>query len=154
MRLIFLAIAIIIADQATKIWIRLALPPGVSRPVIPGVVHFTHVENTGAAFGLLRGYTPLLIAITAIVLFLTFINRSSLARERPVLRLGYTLGIAGAIGNFIDRVLFGRVTDFIDLRVWPVFNLADTAISVGVVLIAWGMLTDREQPEDEESVHG
>ena len=61
-----------------------------------------------AAFGLLRGYTPLLILITAIVLIVTYANRSALAQERPVFRLGYSLGVAGAIGNFIDRLIFGR----------------------------------------------
>lgn len=153
MRHTLLAAAIILADQVTKYWVRLALPTGVSKPVIPGVVYFTHVQNTGAAFGLLRGYTPLLIVITAVVLIVTFLNRSSLVQEKPILRLGYSLGLAGAIGNFIDRLLFGRVTDFIDLRFWPVFNVADTAISIGVLLLFWGIITDRERSDDQEPVN-
>jgi signal peptidase II len=146
----FLALAIVLVDQATKYWVRLALPIGVPKPVIPGIVYFTHVENTGAAFGLLRGYTPLLILITAIVLIVTYANRSALAQERPVFRLGYSLGVAGAIGNFIDRLIFGRVTDFIDFRFWPVFNLADTSIFFGALLLCWGIFTDRERTGEKE----
>lgn len=146
MRYMLLVAAIVIADQATKHWVRLALPPGISRPVIPGLVYLTHVQNTGAAFGLLRGYAPLLVAVTTAVLVVAYLNRNNLAQERPVLRLGYALGIAGAVGNLVDRLLFGRVTDFIDLRFFPVFNLADTAITFGVILLVWGMATDRQEP--------
>lgn len=152
MRYSLLTATVILADQATKYWVRRAIPSGASRPVIPGLIHLTHVENTGAAFGMLRGHTPLLIAITAIVLILSFLYRKSLRQERPLFRLGYTLGLAGAVGNLVDRLVLGRVTDFIDLRIWPVFNLADISISVGALLLAWGILVEphnKERPDDE-----
>lgn len=146
MRYSILAAAIVLIDQATKHWVRQALPVGGSRPLIPGVVHLTHVQNTGAAFGLLRGYTPLLIAVALLAVGLAFFYRKELAGGRPAFRAGYAMGLAGAIGNLVDRVFLGRVTDFIDLRVWPIFNLADTSIVLGAILVGWGILTGAGEP--------
>jgi len=145
-----LGAAVLLADQATKHWVRATLPVGASQPVIPGLVHFTHVQNPGAAFGLLRGYTPMLIAAALFALGLALAYRKMLARERPVLRAGYALGVAGAAGNLIDRLFWGHVTDFIDLRVWPVFNVADVSIVVGALLLGWGILSEPVEPAEKE----
>ena len=111
-RYTLLAAAIILADQATKYWVRLFLPIGAPKPVIPGIVYFTHVQNTGAAFGLLRGYTPLLILITMFVLVVTLVNRAALARGEtpPPTRL-----LIGPCGG--DRQLHRSP------RVWPCYRL-------------------------------
>ena len=147
-----LGLAIVIADQATKHWVRTTLPVGASRPVIPGVVHLTHVQNTGAAFGLFQGQTPLLVGAALLALLLAVIFRKELAKESAVFRTGYALGLAGAVGNLIDRLVWGWVTDFIDLRVWPVFNLADTSIVLSAIVIGWAILsqTDPDDPQEKE----
>jgi len=148
LRYMLLAAAVILADQATKYWVRLSLPSGASEPVIPGILHLTHVENTGAAFGLFQGYTPLLVAITAALLLAAFFYRERLKQEKPLFHVGCALGLSGAVGNLIDRLLLGRVTDFIDLRVWPVFNVADISITTGAVLLAWAILTGPKRPDE------
>lgn len=146
LRYMLLAAAVILADQATKYWVRLSVPSGASEPIIPGILHLTHVENTGAAFGLFQGYTPILAAITAALLLAAFFFRERLKQEKPLFHVGCALGLSGAVGNLIDRLLLGRVTDFIDLRFWPVFNVADISITAGALLLAWAILTGPKRP--------
>ena len=125
----------IAADQATKLLLALRIPLGSSVPVIPGFLAFTHVHNRGIAFSLLGGIpllVPALIALT--LLFLLFYNRSRWSR-RPLTQSALALVSGGAIGNLIDRVRVGAVVDFIDVHVWPVFNLADLAVTAGAGLL-------------------
>lgn len=129
-------------DQLTKAWVRRRYAVGDSEAVLGGFFHITHVENPGAAFGLFPNQTAFFIVVTAVVLVLTFAYRGHIARERPLLKVGYALGIAGAIGNLIDRIRFGVVTDFIDFGFFPVFNVADSAIVVGVALLLWGIVRE------------
>jgi signal peptidase II len=105
-----------------------------------GLVRFTYATNTGGAFGLFANQTFLLalaavVAITVLVLYLRY-----LPRESTLLNVGLGLDLGGAIGNLIDRVRLGKVTDFIDIGAWPVFNLADSAIVVGTFLITYYLL--------------
>jgi len=126
---------VIAADQATKLLLALRIPLGSSVPVIPGFLAFTHVHNRGIAFSLLGGIpllVPALIALT--LLFLLFYNRSRWSR-RPLTQSALALVSGGAIGNLIDRVRVGAVVDFIDVHVWPVFNLADLAVTAGAGLL-------------------
>lgn len=132
-----LGLALVALDQATKAWVRRTFVLGETRPLIDGILHLTYVRNTGAAFGLLQGQGPLLIAITLALGALAFTQRAKWRRARPGERLALTLAVSGALGNLIDRVWLGWVTDFVDLRVWPVFNVADATIFVGVLLFAW-----------------
>lgn len=155
MRYAILGAAVVLADQATKHWVRAALPVDGSRPLVPGFIHLTHVHNTGAAFGLFRGQTPWLIAAAVLALGLAVAFRKAIAREPAAVQAGCALGLGGAAGNLIDRVARGYVTDFIDLRVWPVFNLADAAIVVGALVLAWGILTGPRTPEEKgREAHG
>lgn len=107
--------------------------------MIPGVLSLTYLQNTGIAFGLLRGVPlPVLVAAALTVIFLLFYNwtRPGPARSRDAtsrVALGCLLG--GAAGNLIDRVRLGHVIDYLDLRVWPVFNLADAAVVIGGALL-------------------
>ena len=91
-----------------------------------------NVVNYGAAFGILKGYTTLLIIISLIVIFICIYYY-----KEKKLKLGLSFILAGTIGNLIDRILLGYVRDFIDLRIWPVFNLADTFNVIGVILIIY-----------------
>jgi signal peptidase II len=126
----------LLLDQLTKAAVRHAFSPGQSVPLLP-ILHLTYIQNTGMAFGLLRGLPWLFAAVS--VLVAGWILREWLSgrlTNRWALRAcGLILG--GAVGNLIDRVGFGYVTDFIDLRVWPVFNVADSAITIGCGLLLW-----------------
>jgi signal peptidase II len=133
--------AIVALDQLTKALILHLLPEGSSVPVIPGVLLLTHVRNPGTAFGLLRGSGPLLtvitlVAIAFIISYWCYVRRSGL-RRAPLLLLGLALPLGGALGNLADRVRLKHVVDFIDFRVWPVFNVADSAITIGACLVAY-----------------
>lgn len=135
---------VLVADQLSKIGIRASLAIGESIPET-GFIHLTRVQNTGAAFGIFYGHTfPLTIASflgIIIILFYAF----SINRHFPLLnhRLGsVVLGIilGGTTGNLIDRLRFGSVTDFIDIGPWPSFNVADSCITVGVIIFAYTLL--------------
>lgn len=141
-----LAFFIVLLDQATKIMIRAWVPMHERIVVIPGFFDITRVENTGAAFGLFAGatspYRPILLNGVAFVVFvfvLVYALKSPVHWKRLQLALAGILG--GAVGNLIDRIGAGSVTDFLRLHAadkweWPSFNVADSAITVGVVLLA------------------
>lgn len=141
-RIGWLALLAAALDQATKWWMLRALVAGESTPVIPGVFHLTLVHNTGVAFGLLAGQGSMVMAITS-VLILVLLATNRRAQPAPLLSWGMGLILGGAIGNLIDRVRFGAVIDFLDFRVWPVFNLADSCITVGAILVAWAWWKQR-----------
>ena len=137
--LIQLAALVVLCDQATKFLVREYLQLSQSVPV-EGFFRITHTYNTGSAFGLFQGQnTPLIVVAFAGIFILGLIYRS----QRPpsnLLRLSLGLQVGGAVGNLTDRLLFGHVTDFLDVGAWPIFNLADSSIVVGLVLLAWVFL--------------
>ena len=118
--------------------------PGESLPVISRVLHLTYVQNTGAAFGLLKHQQTLFIGTS--LLIIAWLIRESLARppQSFLVMWSYALILGGAAGNLIDRLRFGHVVDFLDFRIWPVFNVADSAITIGVTLLIWhGLMTNK-----------
>lgn len=126
---------VLAADQATKLLVESRLPLGDSVPVIPGFLAFSHVHNRGIAFSLLGSISLLVPAAIALtLLFLLFYNKARWTR-RPLAQAALALLGGGAIGNLIDRLRVGSVVDFIDVSVWPVFNLADVAITTGAGLL-------------------
>ena len=135
---ILIVILIVCVDRVTKIFFANTLSLGESLPVVRNVFHMTLVHNTGIAFGLFKnqGIVFIIIPIIAIILisFNIYYYRNSKEVSRSYL-VGFSLILGGAIGNLIDRIAFGHVVDFIDFRVWPVFNIADSAITIGTVLI-------------------
>lgn len=150
-RRIFLPLAAfaVLLDQLTKALAETFLTPGLSQPVLPNLFHLTLVENRGIAFGLFQGAEKILfLIITVSVLVLVVVGfRSEAARPRNQWGIGLILG--GAVGNWIDRIRVGAVIDFLDFRIWPVFNLADTAITVGVGLFLLDFFFARKTiPED------
>jgi signal peptidase II len=128
------AVAVLLADQITKALVRGSLGFEQTQSVLPGVITLVHEQNSGVAFSLLTGSEAGVIAITLIVVsaLLVFFVRQ---RERRWIWLACGLIVGGALGNLIDRVRAGSVTDFIKLPDWPAFNLADTAITLGVVTL-------------------
>jgi signal peptidase II len=129
------AVCIMTADQVTKYIIIQKVPENSSIELIPGFLSITHIRNTGAAFGLFQGYTEILTVISIIAIVLIIILKSILNLNSSFYNvcLGFVLG--GALGNLIDRFLVGEVTDFINVRFIPVFNIADSSILIGFSLI-------------------
>ncbi len=130
-RIAGVAAAILALDQLTKHFVRSGIEPGDSHRLIPGV-HLVHVRNTGVAFSLFSGGGTLVLVFTFVALAL-LVGYFTLRPTRPWLWLPTGLLIGGAIGNLIDRIAHGAVTDFIKLPLWPAFNVADMAITFGVL---------------------
>ena len=148
--------AIFAADQFTKFVIKGTLRLGESWPA-EGLIRITHGSNTGTAFGLLPNQTLFLIFASIIAIgFLVYFYRAY-ALPRPILRLAIGLQLGGAFGNLFDRVAFGAVTDFIDVGWWPIFNIADSSICVGMAtLIIVLLLFDsrKEMTSEGETAQG
>jgi len=152
---VILPLLIVACDQLTKAVVRATLPLHESVTIIPGLVDFTHVRNTGAAFGFLDRvdfpYKTVVIAlIAAAALIGVGMYAASLAHHQFAARAGLALIIGGAAGNLIDRLTAGSVVDFVDVywRNWHfwAFNVADSAISVGVAIMILDMLTPDREP--------
>jgi signal peptidase II len=141
---IWLPIVIVVFDQITKALVRAMLPLYTSVTILPGFVDFTHVRNTGAAFGILNAaefpFKTGLIAIVAIAALVGVgLYAAGMARDQILARTGLALIIGGATGNLIDRLTVGSVVDFVDVywrtyHFWA-FNVADSAITVGAGLM-------------------
>ena len=150
------AATIVTLDQVTKALVRARLPLHESVTVIPGFFDLTHVRNTGAAFGMLNDfefqYKPLVMVIIALVALGAVASYAlTIPPEQRVARLGLALIVAGAIGNLIDRATSGFVVDFVDvywrgIHFWA-FNVADSAITVGVVLMLLDVVGVGRVPE-------
>jgi signal peptidase II len=122
-------------DQFTKRIVATTFAPGESRIVIPHVLWFTYVQNHAGAFGMFGSNAALLIVLAVAVLAIFWLSfRDSAAQSRTV-RIAFGAIAGGAIGNIADRLHYGYVVDFIDLRWWPVFNVADSCITIGVALL-------------------
>jgi signal peptidase II len=145
------AVAAVAADQATKLLVadQLALGEEVD---VAGPFSIHHVQNSGIAFGLFSSATTLVIALTAVAVawMLAFFARSG--SRHPVLPVGLGLVIGGSVANLADRVRLGHVTDFLDVRYWPAFNLADTFIVVGVLVLLGALLAAEREPRRSRGV--
>jgi len=144
LRYLLVSLGVLVLDQWTKWLVEVHLPHHAAQPVVPGFLNLTHVRNTGVAFGLFAsdggsgGWLLTLLglgALAAVGLYYWFTP----SRDRTLL-VALALVVGGAVGNLIDRVSSGAVTDFVDVYVglhhWPSFNVADSAISVGILLMA------------------
>lgn len=135
-------LSVLVLDRVLKWLVASRMYPGQSIPLAP-FLHITLVHNTGAAFGFLRGFQPFL----AVLGLVAGVGVFWLARRLPPREVGLRLALGaaggGALGNFFDRVVYGYVLDFVDLRIWPVFNLADSAILLGGLYVVWRLLSAR-----------
>ncbi len=146
-----IALAVILLDQVTKHLIVRTLRLGQGIPVIPGFFDIVYVLNPGAAFGFLATLSeqvrnPFFILISAAAVILIVVYRARYLRSHRLASFALALILGGAIGNLIDRLRYGVVVDFLDVHVaqyhWPAFNVADSAISIGVSLMILDMLLD------------
>lgn len=144
--------ATVALDQLTKHIARTSLAPGERWPdAASGIARFftfTHVHNTGMAFGLGQGRSAVFAVVAIVIVTGLAIYQARLPGEHWWLRLGFGLQAGGAIGNLIDRLRQGYVTDFLDFQVWPVFNVADSAIFLGVAVLAWHLWHHPPAPGD------
>jgi len=137
-------ISAIVADRVSKVICRQYLRPLGSIPVIKGVFHLTYVENTGAAFGMLQGNTWFLILTSALVSAVVAYLIWKVKPENRYVKISLALILGGALGNLVDRVLLGYVVDFLDFRIWPVFNIADSCVVVGAILLGYFVVVKGE----------
>ena len=122
-----------------------SLQPGVERVLVPGILSLTLLHNTGIAFSLLRGLPPAaIVALALTVLAVALYNRNAWPRTAAV-RCGIGLVWGGAAANVVERLRLGYVIDYLDLHVWPVFNLADSAIVLGAGLLILALLRERHE---------
>lgn len=169
-----IVVLILVADQAVKWLIRSVMTEGQTFPILGDLVRLTYVHNPGAAFGILPRQTWLLISVTLVALGFMAWYRWRLSPGERAARLGLSLIMGGALGNLIDRVRFEQVTDFIDFDIpdlslgpmsffglkwelhlerWPAFNIADSAISIGLVLLVCFLWREPEaRPVVEDGV--
>ncbi len=140
MWLFVLPIAVVILDQFSKYIVVENMALGESIPIIEEVFHLTYILNPGAAFGMFAHNRLFFIAIAVIVIGIIIWARREILASPWEVKAGCGLFLGGAIGNLIDRARQGLVIDFFDFRIWPVFNIADIAICIGVGLIIWNLL--------------
>ena len=144
-----LIVIVFVVDQLSKGWVRDNLLPGRSMPD-EGFFRITHISNTGSAFGLFPDQTFVLTlaSLVGIGILLIFFRKQS---GRSVwFRTSLGLQLGGAIGNLADRLTLGEVTDFIDVGAWPIFNLADSSIVVGITILAWLLYSPSRKPAGVE----
>lgn len=140
MWLFLLPLAVVVIDQLSKYIVVESMALGESIPIIQNVFHLTYILNPGAAFGMFAHNRLFFIAIALVVISIIFWARKEILASSWEVKLGCGLFLGGAIGNLIDRARQGVVIDFFDFRIWPVFNIADIAICIGVGLIIWSLL--------------
>jgi signal peptidase II len=137
---VIIAASVLVADQIIKLIVRATMDPRESHPIFPGF-SITRVTNTGIAFGLFPGRQVAVAILTVVALCGIIIAIVALMRRHRGVATGGGLLMGGSLGNLIDRLLHGGVTDYLDPARWPAFNLADMAIVSGAALIALGLLS-------------
>lgn len=138
--LYIIAIVWLVLDQLTKYYVMKYFFLSESLPIFPNVFHLTYIINRGAAFGILENQQWIFLLVAALLIVLYFIYRNKINNGPLLLRISTALLISGAIGNGIDRFYLRGVVDFLDFRVWPIFNIADIGICLGVVGVVYYLL--------------
>jgi len=142
MAIVIIIILGLILDQSTKFLALRNLGINQSIPVINNVFHLTLVTNRGAAFGMLKNYTYIFViaSVVTILFIIMHFKKQNRIKKLDLSVVSMALILSGAVGNLIDRIRFSYVVDFLDFRVWPVFNIADSLITIGALLLAYSVL--------------
>lgn len=148
-RFVILGLAVLVLDQITKLYVRAVFEPGESREVFPGF-SFSRVTNEGIAFGLFPGRPGIVAVLTVLALCAIAVALAGLVARSATVAIGAGLLIGGSLGNLIDRLWHGAVTDFLDFDRWPAFNMADCGITIGAAIIVLGLLRDGEGDEEHD----
>lgn len=144
-----LAVLVLLLDQIAKVVVRMSLEPRESREVFPGF-SFSRVTNEGIAFGFFPGRQAIVAVLTVVALSAIAIALAGLVARNATVAAGAGMLVGGSLGNLIDRLIHGAVTDFLDFSHWPAFNVADCGITVGAVLIVIGLMQDGEGDEEPD----
>ncbi|OFN97972.1 signal peptidase II [Staphylococcus sp. HMSC077B09] len=148
---LIVAIAILIIDQVTKLIIATTMNIGDSYEVIPNFLNITSHRNNGAAWGILSGKMGFFYIITIFILIVLVLFYIKEAKYNLFMQVAISLLFAGALGNFIDRLVNGEVVDFVDTNIFgydfPIFNVADSSLTIGVLFIIIALLKDSNSKE-------
>lgn len=147
------AFVVVALDQITKTMVRTFMERGDSWPDPDWILKLRYVTNSGAAFGILQDQTTFLIIMAFVGLIAIYLYYRFPPFEHPIAAAAIGLMLGGALGNLIDRIIHGRVTDFIDPQRFPAFNVADTAINIGIasILIGYFLFShDKQEPEADQ----
>jgi signal peptidase II len=132
-------------DQITKIWVQINMELMESIPVIRGIFHITYIQNPNSAFGLLKfPNTAFVIIALLVILIIVFLLRKKIAQKNKLVFFSLIFILGGSLGNMIDRLRVGSVIDFLDFRIWPIFNVADSALNIGLFLLIIHFLIHKE----------
>jgi len=149
-----ITIAGLLADQASKLYVDRVMTLHQSIPVIDGLFSFTYLRNRGAAFSFLSNASwrlPFFIVISLVAGVVILVALKKMRDDQKMAQAALAMIFSGATGNLIDRIRLGEVIDFLDVfwktHHWPAFNIADSLICVGVVLIAWDMLKEERRQQ-------
>lgn len=145
MLLFLVSVAVVLFDQMVKRLIMSDMTLGMSIPVLPGIFHITYIQNPGAAFGILVQQRWLFIAVGFLFVGATVWFHRRIRRASRWMQCGISLLLGGAVGNLIDRIQWGQVVDFLDFRIWPVFNIADISIVVGAGCMMYALLRQEKK---------
>ena len=132
--------SVIFLDQLTKFLALRFLQLNTPVPLIKNFLNLTLVHNRGAAFGFFQNQLLLFVLVSLFAIGLILYN---LKTNSIILKLSLSLILGGAIGNLVDRLRFGFVVDFLDLRIWPVFNIADSVITIAALVLSWELLSKK-----------
>ncbi|MFC1998848.1 signal peptidase II [Chloroflexota bacterium] len=151
-RISFFVVAalVVLVDQISKLLVRIYMPLGSSVPE-DGFFRFTYVTNSGGVWSLFQGHLPVLIAMAFVGMAAVLICQFYFAHRWRIASIGLGLILGGTIGNQIDRLWLGKVTDFVDWGSWPIFNIADSAGVIGVAVIIIFIIFLYREKEDSNS---
>lgn len=139
MKVLILSLLVIFGDQFSKFAVKYFFQKGQPNNIIGDVIRLTYIENPGMAFGIDFGGQPFFTIFASLATVVIFVYIVRAREENIFLRMALALILGGAIGNLIDRILYGKVVDFIDIGAggtrWPVFNLADSAVTIGMIML-------------------
>ena len=155
MRVLFVSLIAVLIDQITKMLVKFNLEYGKSHDILGDILRLTYIENPGMAFGIRFGgqiFFTLFAGLATVIIFIYIVRARD---EKLSLRLALALILGGAIGNLIDRFLYGKVVDFVDVGFgttrWPIFNVADSAVTVGMILLIGIVLFDRTSKKEQDN---
>lgn len=149
-------VGIIVLDQVLKAIVVMWLGPDAKmhRLEIAGdLLAFEYLENTGAAFGMLPDQTEFLVAVSIVIVAACSFLMQREIKEHPLAAFAIAVVVGGAIGNMIDRIRQGYVVDYISVGGWPKFNIADSAITIGIALLFWSVIQDERAARKEQREH-
>jgi signal peptidase II len=153
-KLVLLILFLLAVDQLSKYMVRLWLDPHNLISILP-FFRLEHIQNSGIAFGMMDGHSALILAVGSVIVLL-MAGAAIFTSNNTRLAWPMALLVAGSTGNLIDRAINGSVTDFLHFQFWPAFNLADSYIVIGVVLLAYRLLSEPHETvmRENKAVHG